>query len=76
MMIQRYIADGLQIRIEHRIDDGSANALAREIGEPRAHRIAPTRKHREVEEPDPGLALARQDPHQIGIVHRVERVIF
>ncbi len=29
----------------------------------------------EIDQPDLGLALARQHPHQIGIVHRIERMI-
>ena len=39
------------------------------------YRGSATRALTEVDEPDPGLALARQHPHQIGIVHRIERVI-
>ena len=58
-MVERYLADGLQIRVEHGIDDGSADALTCEIGKTRAHRIDPARQHREVDEPDLGLALAR-----------------
>jgi hypothetical protein len=29
----------------------------------------------ERDQPDPGPALARQHPHQVGIVHRVERMV-
>ena len=49
--------------------------LPGEIGEPRANRIRAARQRREIDQPDLGLALARQHPHQIGIVHRIERMI-
>ena len=74
-MVQRDGADGLQIGIEHRIDDDSANALPSEVGEFFANRVGSLRQDRELDEADLGLALARQHPHQIGIMHRIERMI-
>ncbi len=74
-MIQRDLADGFEIAVEHRIHDRSAETLLGEIGETRADGIGPARDVGEIDEPDFGLALARQHPHQIGIVHRVERMI-
>ncbi len=74
-MIQRHRADGFQIAIENRIRDDSTNALAGEIGKTRAHGIGSARDVGETDKPDPGLALARQHPHQIGIMHRIERMI-
>ena len=49
--------------------------LPGEIGKPRAHGLRPARDGREVDEADLRLALARQHPHQVGIVHRVERMV-
>ncbi len=40
-----------------------------------ANRIRPACQYREIDQPDPGPALARQHPRQVGIVHRVERMI-
>jgi hypothetical protein len=74
-MIQRNRANGFKITLEHRIGNRSAKTLFGKLGKMRAHRIRPARNHREIDETDLGLALPRQNPHQIGIVHRVERVI-
>ncbi len=74
-MIQRDAADGFEVAIEHRIDDNSAKSLGREIGQLRANRIQTARQRCKTNQPDPGLALARQHPHQIGIMHRIERMI-
>jgi len=35
----------------------------------------PRGDHSEIDQADLGLALARQHPHEIGIVHRFERMI-
>ena len=74
-MIERNAADGFEIAVEHGVDDRSAEALARKIGETSANGVCAARQRGEIHQPDLGLALARQHPHQIGIVHRVERMI-
>ena len=74
-MIQRHRADGFQVPVEHGIDDDRSKTFPGEIGKPRPHRIGTAGKHRKLDEPDFGLALPRQHPHQIGIVHRIERMI-
>ena len=54
---------------------GSAKTLFGKLGKMRANRIRTARNHRKIDQTDLGLALPRQHPHQIGIVHRIERMI-
>ncbi len=74
-VIQRHGADGLEVAVEHCIDNDGAKSLRLEIGELRANRVRTARQRCKLNQPDLGLALARQHPHQIGIMHRVERMI-
>ena len=74
-MIQRHRADGFEIAVEDRIDDGGAEFLAGEIGKTGANRVRPARDVGEADQPDLGPALPRQHADQIGIVHRVERMV-
>jgi len=67
--------DGLEIAFEHRVRDRCAKTLAGEIGKPGAHGIGPARDVGQIDKPDLCFALARQHPHQIGIMHRIERMI-
>ena len=74
-MIERDRADGFEIAFEYRIGNRSAKTFFDKLREMRAHRVRPARDHREIDETDLGLALPRQHPHQIGIVHRIERMV-
>jgi hypothetical protein len=73
-MIQRDRADRFQIAFEHRIRNRCAKTFAGEIGKAGAHGIGPARDVGEIDSPTL-FALPRQHPHQIGIVHRIERMI-
>ena len=66
---------GFKVALEHRINDDRTEAAARKIGQTGADGIRATRDIGEIDQPDPGRALARQHPHQIGVVHRIERMI-
>ena len=58
-------ADGFQIAVEYRVDDGGADALGGEIGQPCPHVAGTARQHAEIDQPNLALALARQHPHQV-----------
>ena len=64
-LVERNLTDRLQIAIEHRIDDGRANALVRQIGQARPHRLRSANDRRQTNKPDLGFALARQHPHEV-----------
>jgi hypothetical protein len=74
-MIQRYRADGSQITLEYRVRNRSTKTFLRKLREMRPNRISTARDHCEIDETDLGLALPRQHPHQVRIVHRIERMI-
>ena len=52
-----------------------AQAFAGKLGQTRPDRIRPARDGGEIDQTDLCPALARQHPHQIGIMHWIERMI-
>ena len=74
-MIQRDTADGFEIAVEHGVDNSGANAILDEVSEARTDGLRATRERGEIDQADLAPALARQHPHQIGVVHRIERMI-
>src|ERR1700724_2816126 len=74
-MIECYRADGFEIAFENRVRNDSTKTLPRKIGKAGADSVRPARDVGKSDEGNFCLALACQHPHQVGIVHQIERVI-
>ncbi len=71
----RRFADRFEVALEHRIHNRGANALFIEFGKPTHDRRAALGDRRQGDETDRRLGLALQDAHEIGIAHRIQRMI-
>jgi hypothetical protein len=74
-MTQGDRTDGFQIAGKHRVDDRRAKTILRQPIEMRPHHVGAAGDNSEIDQPDIGRALPRQYADEIGVVHRIERMI-
>ncbi len=74
-MARRRLADRQQMRIRHRVDDGVAPAAFLEAGHCLADRPGALLDHGEGHQCHGAVGLAGQHAHQVGVLHRGQRVV-
>ena len=73
--LRRGVAKRLEVTLEYGVDNRRSIALRGEFSARAGDRFASLCDCHEVDEADGTLRLSLQHPHQIGIVHRIERMI-